>query len=777
MKAGQVITFYSYKGGVGRSFALANVAALLARWGWRVLCIDWDLEAPGLSYYLRPSGTQSPPAPQAGLLEMVEAVDRGENPGWTDYVTPVHIGEDMTLTLLAAGREDESYAQRVQAVNWEQVYVERHLGVILEQWRAEWMQAYDVVLVDSRAGINDIAGICAAQLPDVLVLVFTANQQSVDGVLNILDRARASRNKLPFDRPQLLTVPVPSRFDNGVEYERAEQWRKIFESRFARSYRDWAVQGLPLDVLIGHTTIPYSAYWSFGEDLPVLSESQREPSYLSYRFATLAALLIQRLENTELLVTSRDSYVDAAMRAGRRRAGFERDIFVSQTAETAPQARQLAQGLQKMGLDVIVGDDDLLAGEPWSDRLERSLDDSQHLVLVMGEKPSKFQEREAQYFLRQALDENSERRVIPVVATPTAFEHMPRFLRSFRAYDLSQLTGTEVTWEGAAAEISRAIGRNTGVTVFPGPVFRVPTQAKGVNAVAFSPDGTVLASAGWDGKVRLWKVVGGQQQAVLPGHTGAAYAVAFSPDGALLASGGRDGTVRLSGVAGGQQQAVLTGHTNGVRAVAFSPDGTRLASGSDDNTVSLWEVVGGRQLAVLTGHVGGGVNAVAFSPDGTLLASGGWDGTVRLWEAASGQQQAVLTGHTNGVRAVAFSPDGTRLASGSDDNTVSLWEAASGRQQAVLIGHTDRVTTVAFSPDGTRLASASDDSTVRLWEAVGGQQETVLTAHTSAVTAVAFSPDGTRLASASWDRTVRLWELVWNVGASGSLPRTGPPPP
>lgn len=328
MTFGQVTTFYSYKGGVGRSFALANVATILTQWGYRVLCIDWDLEAPGLSYYLRVQ------KPGAGLLGMVEAVARHEIITGTEGIQAIEIQPGTVIDLIPAGPRDDSYAGRVQALDWEQMYALDDLGNALEQWRTEWMRRYDIVLIDSRTGITDIGGVCTAQMPDVLILFFTASQQSVDGALQVFDEAVSTRNGLVFDRPRLLAIPAPSRFDQGVEYERSEQWRQIFQDRFARCYHDWAAQGTPIDVLLGHTTIPYSAYWSFGEELPVLSESQREPSYISYRFATLAALLAHRLDNSELLAASRDSYVDGAMRAGHRRGGFAYDVYVSHTRGT-----------------------------------------------------------------------------------------------------------------------------------------------------------------------------------------------------------------------------------------------------------------------------------------------------------------------------------------------------------------------------------------------------------------------------------------------------------
>lgn len=450
MTSGQIVTCYSYKGGVGRSFTLANLAAILAQWNYRVLCVDWDLEAPGLSYYFKPE------SPGKGLLEMIEAVEPGLIMSGTEYVQTVEVKPNVTIDLIVAGARDSSYSARVQSLDWEQLYDHANFGHILEQWRAEWMQKYDVVLIDSRTGITDIGGICTAQLPDVLLLFFTANEQSVDGVLQVFDQAASTRNRLVFDRPRLLAVPVPSRFDQGVEYQRSEYWRRVFKDRFGRCYRDWATQGTKVEVLLGHTTIPYSAYWSFGEELPVLSESLYEPSYISYRFATLAALLSHRLENTELLVSSRDSYVDSAIRAGRRRGGFTHDVYVSYTPETAQQARNLSELLTQAGLSVTKGEQ--APGGRWSENLQQTLDNSQNLVLLLGEDSSSWQAREAQSVLRQALDEDSSsRRVIPVVTSPAALKSMPHIISSIQSYDLS--SGTV---EGAARQISQVLTDSTG---------------------------------------------------------------------------------------------------------------------------------------------------------------------------------------------------------------------------------------------------------------------------------------------------------------------------
>jgi len=272
-----------------------------------------------------------------------------------------------------------------------------------------------------------------------------------------------------------------------------------------------------------------------------------------------------------------------------------------------------------------------------------------------------------------------------------------------------------------------------------------------VDAVAFSPDGKLIASGSWDDTIKLWKT-DGTLVGTLSGHNSLVLAVAFSQDGKLIASGSRDETIKLWKT-DGTLVKTLQGHNSYVDAVAFSPDGKLIASGSRDKTVKLWKT-DGTLVETLSGH-NDDVDAVAFSSDGELIVSWSRDKTVKLWKT-DGTLVETLLKHNHRVKAVAFSPDGKLIASWSDDKTVKL-SKTDGTLVQTLSGHNDNINSVTFSPDGKLIASGSDDNTIKLWKTDGTLVET-LSGHNRDVEAVAFSSDGELIVSSSQDNTVKLWK-------------------
>ena len=284
-----------------------------------------------------------------------------------------------------------------------------------------------------------------------------------------------------------------------------------------------------------------------------------------------------------------------------------------------------------------------------------------------------------------------------------------------------------------------------------------------VTAVAFSANGTELASASWDRSVKLWKLPSGEEVNTVTRKMKEVQTLAFSPDGRWLATENSSNMVTLWDAKTGREVLTLPGNKplgllgkSWVYSIAFSPNGRWLASGLDEDTIRIWDVETGLPVRDLSADRRS-VIYVAFSADGLLLASGADDQTINIWDLTSGKVVHTLSGHTKNVYAVAFSPNGRWIASASADKTVRLWDTASGRQVRSLAGHGSSVTSVAFSPDSRWLASGSWDKTVKIWDVEKGQLVETLGGNTNPVYSVAFDSHGHWLASGSQDGTIRLW--------------------
>ena len=237
------------------------------------------------------------------------------------------------------------------------------------------------------------------------------------------------------------------------------------------------------------------------------------------------------------------------------------------------------------------------------------------------------------------------------------------------------------------------------------------------SSVAFSPDGTTLASVVGNGEegsiIQLRDIESGRSIKTFSEHGGVVHSVSFSSDGRYLASGSSDSKIIVWDVVRGVAYRTFSERDGVVHSVSFSPDGRYLASGSSDSKVIVWDVVRGVAYRTFSEH-DGVVHSVSFSPDGRYLASGSSDSKVKLWNVENGRNIATLD-HGSGVESVAFSLGGTVLAAGTTLGTVELWNVAT-KARIDTLGATSSVVSVVFLSDWTTLASGTADGEIQLWE-------------------------------------------------------------
>ncbi len=303
-----------------------------------------------------------------------------------------------------------------------------------------------------------------------------------------------------------------------------------------------------------------------------------------------------------------------------------------------------------------------------------------------------------------------------------------------------------------------------GLALLPHPVIEDQLDKEWVTAVAYSPDGGQLATAG-DGSVQLWRVPDGEKIVSLH-HDTRVMAVAYSADGSRLATASGE-TVHLWRLSDGERIAPLK-HDGRVMAVAFGPDSVHLAAASKKQ-VHVWDTNSGARVTRIK-HVHD-VAAIAYSPDGLFIATASSDAFVRVWEVQSGRLVVEML-YEDAFNAIGFSADGAYLTTGSDDGA-QVWEISTRKQLARVkhgVGKAHAnisrgveappprdVRAVAFSPNVRYLATAGTDRTARVWDWRSGL-ETTRIVHEKTVNGVAFSPDGRYLATASAGGSY-LWEM------------------
>ncbi len=288
---GQVVTFYSYKGGTGRTMALANVAWIIAASGRRVLVVDWDLESPGLHKFFLPFLDESTVSATPGVIEIINdyataSLDPAPRPDdwYLEYARVdrhavslewAFLGEGK-LDFLSAGRQNRDYSAAVGSLDWDNFYERLGGGRFFQAMRADMKRNYDYVLIDSRTGLSDVADICTIELPDVLTVCFTLSNQSIEGAARV---ARQISNRYR-DR-NIRVLPVPMRIEDG-EKEKLDVGRTMARRRF-----EGFPQGMPQEDLITYWSaveVPYKPFYAFEEILATFGDAPGSPSSLLASF-------------------------------------------------------------------------------------------------------------------------------------------------------------------------------------------------------------------------------------------------------------------------------------------------------------------------------------------------------------------------------------------------------------------------------------------------------------------------------------------------------------
>jgi hypothetical protein len=302
-RASKIITFYSYKGGTGRSMALANVAWVLASSGKSVLAIDWDLEAPGLHRYFEPFLADSKLERSTGVIDFVRdfataavATESTAGRNWYEeysnilaHAVPVEweFPGERLLHLVPAGKQDEAYSLRVNSFDWQNFYERLGGGILLEAVKENLRGVYDFILIDSRTGVSDTSGVCTIQMPDELVVCFTLNRQSIYGVSSAARSAFRLR-RTATGEPTLKIWPVPSRVE-AFEKDRLE-----FASIVARAQFSGLMHQLnpeQEDVYWGEIGVGYEPYYAYEEVLAPFRDLPTQKSSMLARMETIAAYL------------------------------------------------------------------------------------------------------------------------------------------------------------------------------------------------------------------------------------------------------------------------------------------------------------------------------------------------------------------------------------------------------------------------------------------------------------------------------------------------------
>lgn len=447
---GRIITFYSYKGGTGRSMALANVAWILAGNGHRVLAIDWDLEAPGLHRYFRPFLADTELVDTPGLIDcfvhFAEAArsqsgssplaNADESPWFYDRADLLRYSvqldhefpDDGLLDFVGAGQQGPTYGARVNTFQWGDFYEKLGGGIFLEAMKARLREDYDFILIDSRTGLSDTSGICTVQMPDELVVCFTLNRQSIVGSAATALSADTQRRRV--DGTQGLRIwPVPTRVELA-EKDRLEASRLVAREKFAAFL--WHIPPLQRPEYWGGAEMLYFPYYAYEEVLATIADAPHNQASLLQAMERLASRLIGKTvvvpsvsakEREELLLryqSMQPEISQATVEPGR--------IFLSYSNadESMAFVRRIGEAVDsQFGPDTAFWSEKFPLGSSWVEALDKGMSKADVVLVIVGRKW-----RESQWVSRELIAANMQNKsLIPVLVDGASWNDIPEELR------------------------------------------------------------------------------------------------------------------------------------------------------------------------------------------------------------------------------------------------------------------------------------------------------------------------------------------------------------
>jgi CO dehydrogenase nickel-insertion accessory protein CooC1 len=448
---GKIVTFYSYKGGTGRTMALANIAWILASNGKRVLAVDWDLESPGLHKFFHPFLDQAVVDDTPGVIEIINdyataATARGPRPdNWhVEYTRVVRHAVSLqwdkfpgggTLDLLSAGRQNRDYSAAICSLDWDNFYDRLGGARFFRAMRADMKENYDYVLIDSRTGLSDVADICTVELPDVLVVCFTLNNQGIDGAASVAQQIQQRyRNK------NIRILPVPMRIEDG-EKEKLDVGRALARSRFEGFPKGVGEEGAAR--YWGSVEVPYKPFYAFEETLATFGDDPASPATMLAAYERITdAITAGGVSGMpalpeDLRTRYRDAYV-------RRQPITSTEVFLSYAPEDQRWAEWIEAVLTKAGFHVLayrtVGFED---APPEGLGPEQVLQRASRAVAVMSPTYVRSPEAKAIWTAMTASDHSGARR--QVVPLRIAEGRFPPPFTDRPAVDLTQRDPDEVT--------------------------------------------------------------------------------------------------------------------------------------------------------------------------------------------------------------------------------------------------------------------------------------------------------------------------------------------